>query len=249
MGGLFYNLGRRLGRATIPAIRKSRWAWQNLAGDEDQTLAAERSFGSALVAELRASLPPTRDAALNRQIAEICQNLRRGVTDKRRAFHAEVVQLDPPNAMALPGGFIFLSESLTEFCGRQSAEIAFIIGHEMAHILRGHAWSRMVKQTASQVASAASLRAGPLGQWLRRSGLGLLQNAHAREEEQEADALGLRLAVAGGYVPGGAVTLLRRLEKTDADAAAGGVYFSSHPPPSDRLNALLPLARKLASPA
>ena len=247
MGGLFYNLGRRLGRATIPAIRKSKWAWQNLAGDEDQTLAAERSFGSALVAELRSSLPPTRNPALNRQVAEICQNVQRGVKDKRRVFHAEVVQLDPPNAMALPGGFIFLSESLVEFCGRQSAELAFILGHEMAHILRGHAWNRMVKQTASKVASAVSLRAGPLGQWVRQSGLGLLQNAHAREEEREADTLGLRLAVAGGYVPGGAITLLRRLEQTGEGDEGLGVYFASHPPPVERLAVLLPLARQLGT--
>ncbi|MCP5522589.1 MAG: M48 family metalloprotease [Verrucomicrobiales bacterium] len=246
MSGLFYNLGRRLGRATIPAIRKSRWVMQNLTGDEDETLASERSFGTALATELRGGSKPARDPECNRLVADICRKLHAGAQDKRRRFHAEAIQLDPPNAMALPGGFIFISESLIEFCGRQSAELAFVIGHEMGHVLRGHAWDRMVSQTASRVASAVTLRAGPLGQWLRQSGLGLLQNAHARDAEAEADIVGVRLAVAGGFYAGGAITLLRRLEQLQPDEAGSlGTYFSSHPPPGERLAALLPVCHKL----
>lgn len=248
MSGLFYNLGRRLGRATIPAIRKSKWAWQNLAGAEDEALASERAFGSALATELRASSKPPRNPECSRLVADICQKLHAGVQDKRRLFHAEAIQLDPPNAMALPGGFIFVSESLIEFCGRQSAELAFVIGHEMGHVLRGHAWNRMVSQTASRVASAVTLRAGPLGQWLRHTGLGLMQNAHARDAEAEADILGVRLAVAGGFYAGGAITLLRRLERmTPEEAGLLGAYFSSHPPPGERLAALLPICQKLGN--
>lgn len=246
MSGFFYNLGRRLGRATIPALRKSKWAWQNLAGEEDEALASERAFGSSLAAELRAGSKPPRNPECKPLVADICRRLHTGVQDKRRLFHAEAIQLDPPNAMALPGGFIFVSESLIDFCGRQSAELAFVIGHEMGHVLRGHAWNRMVSQTASRVASAVTLRAGPLGQWLRQTGLGLLQNAHARDAEAEADILGVRLAVAGGFPAGGAVTLLRRLEQLQSDQAGSlGTYFSSHPPAGERLAALLPICRKL----
>lgn len=245
MGGLFYNLGRRLGRATVPTIRKSKWAWQHLTGNEEEVISAERSFGSALAVEMRATAPPARDPTVRSQVAEICTNLHRGVTDKRRTFQAEAVQLDPPNAMALPGGFIFVSESLVEFCGRQSSELAFVIGHEMAHILRGHAWDRMMNQAATRVASAVTLRAGPLGQWLRQTGLGMMQSAFARDAEVEADVLGLRLAAAGGYFPGGAVTLLRRLEKRGEEVDGLGAYFASHPPASERLAALVPVARKL----
>lgn len=246
MSGLFYNLGRRLGRATIPAIRKSKWAWQNVAGEEDQALASERTFGSSLATELRASSKPPRDPRSSQFVADICQKLHAGVQDKRRLFHAEAIQLDPPNAMALPGGFIFVSESLIEFCGEQSAELAFVIGHEMGHIVRGHAWDRMVSQTASRVASAVTLRAGPLGHWLRQTGLGMMQNAHSRDAEAEADILGVRLAVAGRFHAGGAITLLRRLEQLQPEEVEGlGAYFSSHPPAKERIAALLPLCQKL----
>ncbi len=246
MSGLFYNLGRRLGRAAIPTLRKSKWAWQSLTGTEDEVLQAETAFGCSLATELRAVTVPSRHSESNRQLTEIAQRLQRAVNDKRRAFRVEAIQMDAANAMALPGGFIFVTEPLIEFCGRQSDELAFIIGHEMAHVIRRHAWDRLVNQTATRVASAVALRAGPLGHWLRQTGLGLLQNAHSRDAEAEADLLGLRLAAQAGFHPGGAVTLFRRLDKLQPDLAASlGVYFSSHPPAAQRLDALLPLCQKL----
>jgi predicted Zn-dependent protease len=76
--------------------------------------------------------------------------------------------------------------------------------------------------------------------------MGLLQNAHARDAEAEADILGVRLAVAGGFYPGGAITLLRRLEQMQPEQADSlGTYFASHPPPGERIAALLPLCQKL----
>lgn len=246
MSGLFYNLGRRLGRAAVPAIRRTKWAWQSATGDEDQVLKAEASFGSALATELRASTPPSPNPEYRRQSTEIAQNIERAVRDKRRSFRAEVVRMDAVNAMALPGGFVFLSEPLVAFCGAQSDELAFVIGHEMAHIMRRHAWDRMVNQAATRVVSLVALRTGPLGQWLRHTGIGLLQSAHSQEAEVEADLLGVRLAHAAGYYPGGAITLLRRLEQLEPpQLTALGKYFASHPPAADRLARLLPLCQKL----
>lgn len=245
MNGWFYNLGRRLGRAAVPAIRKSKWVWQKAAGDEQQALAAEHAFGAALAVEVRAQTPPARDPETNRLVSEIGRNLARAVKEKGRHFLVEVCWMEQPNAFALPGGFIFVSETLVEFCERQSAELAFVIGHEMAHILRGHAWDRMLAQAASQVASAVALRRGPLGQWLKETGFDLLLKAHSRDGEAEADVLGVRLAASAGYYPGGAVTLLRRLEKRGDSPEALGRYFATHPPAGERLAALLPVCRQL----
>ena len=248
MDGLFYNLGRRVGRAAVPALRRTKWAWQSAAGDEDEVLKAEASFGKSLATQLLAATPPSGNREVRRKISEIGQAIQKALQDHRRTLRADVVQSDSANAMSLPGGFVFLSEQMVEFCGGQSDELAFVIGHEVAHVVRRHAWNRMVNQAATRVASLIALRAGPLAQWMRHTGLGLLQNAHSRDAEVEADLLGVRLAASAGYYPAGAVTLLRRLEAMEAgELDSLGKYFSSHPPASERLASVMPVCQQLQS--
>lgn len=237
MSGLFYNLGRRLGRAAVPALRKGRWIWDGLTGDEDDALRAERSLGAALATELHEVMPPA-PAADTQWVRGIGQRLARGVKDPRRSFRWEVVLGDEPNAMALPGGCVFASLSLIELCERREEEVAFVLGHEMAHILLGHTWDRMVNQSALQAASVLVSRAGPLGPWLRQNGVRLLQSAHARSCELEADAEGRRLAAQAGYDPDGAIRLLARLERLGSDPSALGQYFASHPAAAERIGRL-----------
>jgi len=235
VSGLFYNLGRQFGRAAVPVIRKTKWIYDGLAGDEKQALHAERALGITLAAEFRAVTQPANDPAVGAFVNELCQRLSTCVREKRRAFRCEVVRGDSPNAVALPGGFVFVSHSLVSLCEQRPDELAFVIGHEMAHVIRRHAWDRMVNQAMFRVASVVTARAGVLGGWLRKGGLELLRNAHARNCELEADELGLRLAVAAGFSPDGAIALLQRIERLGPDPEILGQYFASHPPASERI--------------
>jgi len=197
-------------------------------------------MGSALAAELRAVAQPVNDSEVTALVDELCKRLSACVRDKRRTFHCEVVHGDSPNAVALPGGFVFLSHSLVDLCERRPDELAFVIGHEMAHVIRRHAWDRMVNQAMLRVASVVTARAGVLGGWLRKGGLELLQNAHARNSELEADEFGLRLAIAARFAPAGAISLLRRIERLGNDPSVLGQYFASHPPAAERIARLEP---------
>jgi predicted Zn-dependent protease len=242
---LFYNLGRRLGRAAIPAIRKTKWIYDGLAGNEEEALRAEARLGSALAAELRAAAQPASDPALTPLVAELCQRLAARVRDQRRSFHCEAVHDESPNAMALPGGFVFISHSLVEFCERRPDELAFVIGHEMGHIIRGHTWERMLNEAMLRVASTVGGRAGVLGSWLRKSGMGILQSAHSRGHELEADELGLRLAIAAGFACDGAIALLQRLERRGREPEFFSNYFGSHPPAPERLARVQAVLRRM----
>ena len=246
VSGFFYNLGRHVGRAAVPTIRKSKWIWDGLTGTEEEALRAEAAFGSALAVELRAATEPMRDPQMAALVGDLCRRLSACVKDKRRAFRCEAIRDDSPNAMALPGGFVFVSHSLVELCEHCPDELAFVIGHEMAHIIRGHAWDRMLNQAASRAFSVIAARAGPLGGWLRQKGMVLLQSAHSQDSELEADEQGLRLATAAGFAPGGAIALLQRIERLGLKHAELGQYFASHPPPAERLARLAPLCRQLA---
>jgi predicted Zn-dependent protease len=247
MGGLFYNLGRQLGRRAVPAIRKSGWIWKGLAGSEEEARRAERALGEALAVEVRAATERANAPETSALVADLCRRLEERLRPPHHRFHCDVLRAGEPNAMALPGGFIFLSTSLVDLCERRPDELAFVIGHEMAHVVRGHAWDRTVQQTGLQALSVVASRAGPVGAWLRQQGMQLLLSAHSRDGELEADELGARLAAAAGFSTAGALSLLRRLEHFGPDPAALGQYFASHPPASDRIARLTPLCRTLVN--
>ena len=245
VSGLFYNFGRRLGRAAIPAIRKTKWIYDGLAGNEDEALRAEEKLGSALAAELRTTTRAANDPTLTPLVAGLCQRLAACVRDQRRTFHCEAIQDESPNAMALPGGFVFISHSLVELCERRPDELAFVIGHEMGHIVRRHAWDRMLSGAMFRVASAVGARAGVLGGWLRQNGMEVLQSAYSREHELEADEFGLRLAVAARFAREGAIALLQRLERLGPDTGVLSKYFASHPPALERIAQLRALSQQM----
>jgi len=247
VSGLFYNLGQRLGRAAIPAIRKTRLIYDGLTGNDDEALRAEAKLGGELAAELRAATRPADDPTLTPLMEELCQRLA-PVDEPQRAFHCEVIHDESPNAMALPGGFVFVSDSLVDFCERRPDELAFVIGHEMAHIIRRHAWDRMLNDTMLRVATTVSGRAGMLGVWLRKSGLGLLQKAHSREHELEADALGFELLANARFASAGAIEFLQRLAGVDEHSASSCEYFTSHPPAPERIAHLEKLLRQKPAP-
>jgi predicted Zn-dependent protease len=248
MSGLFYNLGRQLGRRAVPAIRRSGWIWKSLTGTEEEARRAERSLGEVLLVEVRAATEPANDPEGSALVADLCRRLQERLRAPHHAFRCDLIRTAEPNAMALPGGFLFLSTSLVNLCERRPEELAFVIGHEMAHVVRGHAWDRTIQQTGMKALSAVAWRAGPLGTWLRGRGMELLLSAHSREGELDADDLGLRLTVAAGLGTTGALSLLRRLEQLGRDEAALGQYFASHPPAAERIARLTALSRKLAAP-
>ncbi len=244
MSGFFYNLGRHLGHKAVPAIRKSKYIWDGLAGTEEEALRAETALGADMAAELHGTLPLSSDEQARGQVAEICGRLSACVRDKRRTFRSELFADRFANAMALPGGFIFISESLLALCERRPDELAFALGHEMAHVIRGHAWDRMLNEAVLRAASVATARVGQLGAWLQQQGLALLRSAHSREQEFEADELGLRLVLAGGYGSEGAVNLLQRIHTFGPNPVGLGQYLSSHPPASERIAGLRRVLRE-----
>jgi predicted Zn-dependent protease len=247
LSGFFYNLGRKLGREAVPAIRKSKWIWDGLTGTEEEALRAEIAAGGTLATELHSISTPVSDPAIVTSIEEVCRELSACVRSKGRSFRCEVIHDGSPNAIALPGGFLFLSDSLVELCERQPDELAFVIGHEMGHVIRGHAWNRMLNEAALRVASTVTARAGPLGAWVRQQGIVLLRTAHSRDAETEADEFGVRLAAAARYRAEGAITLLHRIERHSQQAVQLGHYFASHPPAAERIARLQPLVRQLGA--
>ncbi len=238
MSSFFENLGRKLGRAAVPTYHKSKWIWQGLTGSEEDAIRAEKDLGETLATELRQSSEILHEPDLLHWIRGICHQLEKSVGQTGFQYHCELMKGDHPSIICLPGGFLFVSRSLVEFCEGSVDEVAFVIAHETAHVIRRHTWDRMIQQSALRAASFAAGRAGLLSGWLRQQGLPMLRSAHSKEFEFEADQDGIGLIRAAGYDPEAAVSFLRRIERLGTDPELLGEYLASHPAPGERISRL-----------
>jgi len=139
-----------------------------------------------------------------------------------------------PNALAMPGGTVVLSDALVEQF--DADVVASVIGHEIAHVMEEHSLHRLYRSLGIYVMVALIAgETGPLLEDLLLEGNVLLSLSYSRRQEEEADQIGLRLADAAGYDPAG----LKEFFETLADQVGeGGGWFSTHPGNADRVEAI-----------
>ena len=227
MSRLFYNIGKMVS----PSIRKVKWIWQSITASEADAIQAEHEVGQDLAREIRHRLELDTEPQARQMLNEVGHHLAACVANKCRTFSFEAVKGTEPNAFAIPGGFIFVTQSLLELCGWNQDEVAFILGHEMGHVIRGHAMDRIITNSAIAVGAKAAPIRGLLASWLRGVGMKVIESAYSQDLELEADTLGARLIAAAGYDPHAPIQLLSRLSELNrlAKQFSLGNYFSSHP--------------------
>ena len=158
---------------------------------------------------------------------------------RNRTHRFEVAALPgaEPNAFALPGGYIFVAPALVDLAGGGRDELAFIVAHEMAHVIRRHAIDRILSQRALKAITLASPAARSIAPWVRTVGVQWLEKAYSQDQEYEADELGGRLMRAAGFDPAGSIRMLERLGALEPGGGASGLgnWLSTHPPTADRI--------------
>ena len=238
MAGFFYELGKMVG----PGLRKAGWVYRSVAGTEAEAARAEYAVGRDLARALTEQLEVERDPAVAALLDDLGARLT-GCLKQPRAFAFRAVHSAEVNAFALPGGFVFVTRGLLDFSGGDRDELAFVLGHEMAHVVRRHAIDRLL---AHSVLGAAIRRLTP-GGLLQRPLAGLagtlLNRGYSREQELEADRLGVRLVHCAGLDTTAAARLLARLQALAGDVSVMGSYLSSHPPAAVRIGQLKRLPR------
>ena len=143
------------------------------------------------------------------------------------------------NAFCMPGGKIAFYWGILSKLQLSDDEVAMVMGHEMTHALREHGRAQIGKQVATQ--STIALLAGLFG-WSNSSrqmaGMGgrLLSLKYSRDDETEADLIGLELAARAGYQPQAAISLWRKMEA--ASRGAPPAFLSDHPSNPDRLRVI-----------
>lgn len=140
------------------------------------------------------------------------------------------------NAFCMPGGKIAFYYGILQRLQLSDDEVAMIMGHEMAHALREHARERMGKANVTRVGTSlvsSILGLGSLGDAALNMGAQLLTLKFSREDESEADLVGLELAARAGYDPSAGVTLWEKMMK--ANAGAPPEFLSTHPASATRI--------------
>ncbi|QWD84470.1 M48 family metallopeptidase [Polynucleobacter asymbioticus] len=173
--------------------------------------------------------------------------------DDTRQWDWRLTLIDAPilNATCAPGGKITFYTGIIEQLNLSDDEIAAIMGHEIAHALREHGRERVSQAAAQNVlVNIAMAVAGPYGSAVSAAN----QVAHyaivlpnSRENESEADAIGLELAARAGYNPNGAISVWQKMLKATKDKSSPE-FLSTHPSGETRieqLTALMPAVEPL----
>jgi predicted Zn-dependent protease len=136
----------------------------------------------------------------------------------------------------MPGGKIAFFSGILEQLKLSDDEVATIMGHEVAHALREHARERMGKSTATQIgasALSALLGLGNLGNQVLGMGSQLLTLKFSREDESEADIVGMELAARAGYDPAAGVSLWKKMMAVSQGEPLA--FMSTHPNSATRI--------------
>jgi predicted Zn-dependent protease len=140
------------------------------------------------------------------------------------------------NAFCMPGGKIAFYTGILSKLQLSDDEVATIMGHEVAHALREHARERMGKTAATRVGAgvlSALLGLGNVGDSLLNMGGQLLTLRFSREDETEADLVGMDLAARSGYDPAAGVSLWQKM--MSASKGAPPEFMSTHPAGDTRI--------------
>ncbi|WP_370194169.1 MULTISPECIES: M48 family metalloprotease [Aurantimonas] len=195
------------------------------------------------------------DPKLERTLATIVGKLAAQTDDPNRAYRITILNSPNVNAFALPGGYVYITRGLVALAN-DSAEVAAVIGHEMAHITANHGIERQQREQAAEIASrvVSEVLAGePAGQVaLARGKLSLAQ--FSRQQELQADILGIRHIAKAGFDPFAAARFLQAMDsyaKIRTAFQAGDPeldFLASHPSAPQRIDLANRHAREYGQP-
>jgi predicted Zn-dependent protease len=201
-----------------------------------------------------------RDRAMLQRVRAITARL----TPQTRVFRADapgwnwevnVIDSEQLNAFCMPGGKVMIYSGMIEKLRLTDAEIAVVLGHEIAHALREHVREHMSQAMAAQTAIGLGAALANLGQGsanVANAGYeALVATRFSRNDESEADRMGLELTARAGFDPRAGVSLWQKM----IAASQGGQppqFLSSHPTQASRvqeIQALLPTVLPLYAAA
>jgi predicted Zn-dependent protease len=217
-------------------FRNARYSNAGLLNERD-----ELKLGTQLHREVTKKYNLT-DVGLDR-VDRIGQRCAKASLRPALLYKFHVIQSREINGFSLPGGHIYITTAMLKLANDN--ELASVLAHEVGHVAARHSLKTLKQsQEYNDIAKSLGELTGVAGDVARDLGVGLgqiigsgLLTIHTRDEEREADFLGVRTMPRAGFDPQGMVTMfqkLQRIEEQNSDLL--GSLFSDHPDAEERIN-------------
>lgn len=247
MGGKF-RLIIAAGIALFSAVSYYRLSQPNPITGENQHIdispGQEVALGLQAAPEMEAQYggedPDARARALVEEVGQdVVAHSDAASTNWRFQFHA-LADPNTVNAFALPGGQVFITHGLLKHL-KTRGQLAGVLGHEVGHVLARHSAQQMAKQRLTQGLTAAGAVAttdprdsrtyknAAIAQVIGQ----LVSLRYSRQDELQADELGVRLMSEAGYDPRAMIGVMQILEQVAG--SRGAEFFQTHPNPENRM--------------
>ncbi len=229
--------GLMFGCATDPVTGKSQF----MLVSEDTEIQIDRQYSPL---QFSTDFGPVQDRKLNHYISQVGNRMAASSHRRHMPYSFRVVNATYINAYAFPGGSIAATRGIMLSLDNE-AELAALLGHELGHVNARHAAEQMSKgQLAQAVVGGVSVLAGTqsaalgdLAGQLGQLGAGALLASYSRDNEREADALGMEYMVGSGYGSEGFVGLMDMLSRMSKNKTTTvDLLFATHPMSQERYN-------------
>ncbi len=212
-------------------------------GDTLVPVQTEVDLGRRLAARIEAEHRVLRDRQIQRYVRFLAKPLIEQAWRDRPGIDYQVTVLDDPdqvNAFALPGGPTYVFTGLMLLAGDES-ELASVLAHELGHVVARHSANQLAAKLGLQVVAAIALGEDPerLAAAAADFAGGVGMAGFSREDELQADDLGLRYLTAAGYDPRGMVRMFQGLQSVEGGSSRPlGGLLATHPATAERIERL-----------
>src|SRR5437762_990515 len=229
------QLGGILNKANKAVDAKNKIDELNITDKE------ERQLGEQVSLMLRQRFGVYQNANVTKYVTLVGSMIAQAGTRPNLDWKFIVLDTDGVNAYAAPGGIVHITRGLLGLM-KNEAQLAGVLGHEITHInvkhtVRAIQRSKAITMGAEQ-AGSGSLRNELIARLANKAFQTLCDGEFSREDENEADQVGVRLATKIGYSPTGIVDTLKQLDARNSGREDRNGLFASHPATKDRIQKL-----------
>ena len=216
-------------------FRNARYSNAGLLNERD-----EIKLGTQLHREVTKKFRLT-DVGLDR-VDRIGQRCAKASLRPNLVYKFHVIQSRQINGFSIPGGHIYVTTAMLKLANDN--ELASVLAHEVGHLVARHSLKTLKQsQEYDEIAKSIGALTGVAGDAARDLGVTLVQavgagflTIHTRDEEREADFLGVRTMPPAGFDPQGMVTIFQKLQRIEEqDSNLLGSLFSDHPDAQERI--------------
>ena len=221
----------------LDAAKKVRQATSEIS--EPQEIA----LGEGIASNLLGAAPLLKNQRVQEYVNKVGRWLSLHTERPDLPWHFAVLEDNDINAFAAPGGYIFVTNGLFRRM-KSEAELAGVLAHEMSHVLKKHHLQAIKKSARTELISDFAEEAmdqkdaNPALKKLVSAGTEVYARGLDKDDEFEADRMGVVIAARGGYDPYGLPAVLQTLQGLNAKDSTLALMFKTHPALDDRLGLL-----------